>query len=270
MTGAAQTSLHDLLDMTGHVAVVTGGAGGIGLAIARRLGEAGARVVVADIADTDAAVSELRAGGYDASGAILDVTVESDHIQLVERVIEESGRLDVWVNCAGIFPSDLALDLDAAQWHTVLDVNVTGSFFGARAAARVMTARGRGVIVNICSTSGFRVSADGVSHYATSKAAVRGLTQALAREFGPSGVRVLGVAPVFTRTEQALRQLGGSSDDASAAAEQIALDRYATRIPLRRIAEPDDIARVVLFAASELAGFVTGTVIPADGGFLAV
>ena len=164
--------------------------------------------------------------------------------------------------------------MDAAQWRHVMATNVDGAFFGARAAGRVMTRAGRGVILNVVSTAGFRVSSDGVSHYSTSKWALRGLTQALAREFGPQGVRVLGVAPVFTSTDQALSALVDPDEpDAALArqrAEALVAQRYESRVPLRRIASPDDIARVALFAVSDLAGFVTGTVIPVDGGFLAV
>lgn len=212
--------------------------------------------------------------GVSAESAHLDVTREEDHIGLVERITRDTGRLDIWVNNAGVYPIDPALEMQTAQWRRVMDTNVDGAFFGARAAGREMTRAGRGVILNVVSTAGFRVSADGVSHYATSKWALRGLTQALAREFGPSGVRVLGIAPVFTRTDQALSTLVDPDDPdrpgALRRAEAIVGERYRSRVPLRRTATPDDVARVALFAVTDLAGFVTGTVIPVDGGYLAV
>jgi len=267
---SALPSLASLIDLTGRVAVITGGAAGIGRAISQRLAEAGARVVIADIAEAESVVAELRERGGIAESAHLDVTRENDHLELVRRIVRHEGRLDIWVNNAGVYPVDSALDMEAARWRYVMQTNVDGAFFGARAAGRAMIRAGRGVILNIASTSAFRVSSDGVSHYATSKWALRGLTQALAREFGPRGVRVVGIAPVFTRTDQALRALVDPDEPDLQAAEMLVAERYRSRVPLRRIAEPDDIARVALFAVSDLAAYITGSVLPVDGGFLAV
>jgi NAD(P)-dependent dehydrogenase (short-subunit alcohol dehydrogenase family) len=268
-------SLTDLSRLDGQVAVITGGAAGIGLATARRFGEAGCRVVLADIDErVDAAAAELSADGYRATAASLDVTDSDQHHRLAREVVSEHGRLDIWVNNAGIFPSRPVLEMTPDDWRRVMAVNLDGVFFGAQAAASMMVPRGRGVILNVVSTSGFRVSQDGVSHYASSKSGLRGLIQALAREFGPHGVRVLGIAPGFTSTEAAVAQL---SSLAAARGEGVGsstveglVDAYLQRIPLRRIAEPDDMATVALFCVSGLAGYVTGSVIPVDGGYLAV
>lgn len=269
-------SLNELTRLDGQVAVITGGAVGIGLQIARRFGEAGAHVVLADLSESvhDAAAG-LREAGLEASSKILDVTKEEQHSRVVGEVVAEHGRLDIWVNNAGVYPSKAAVDMTGDEWRQVQTINVDGSFFGAREAGRHMTKAGSGVVLNIASTSSFRVSNDGVSHYATSKHAVQGMTRALAREFGPSGVRVLGIAPVFTATSKALEGLDSVASVANqTGSDQVTqddlIDRYATRIPLRRVATPDDMALVATFAVSGLAGYVTGTIIPVDGGFLAV
>jgi NAD(P)-dependent dehydrogenase (short-subunit alcohol dehydrogenase family) len=267
-------SLAELSRLDGQVAVVTGAAAGIGLATARRFGEAGCRVVLADIDESvHGAAAKLSSDGYLASAATLDVTDSEQHHRLAQAVRAEHDRLDVWVNNAGIYPSRPALEMTPSEWRRVMAVNLDGVFFGAQAAGAVMVPQGHGVVLNVVSTSGFRVSQDGVSHYASSKSALRGLTQALAREFGPHGVRVLGIAPGFTGTEQALEGLssiathGGGAD---ASARDDLLDGYLQRIPLRRIAVPDDMATVALFCVSGLAGYVTGSIIPVDGGYLAV
>lgn len=274
MADGSRVRLAELIDLSDRVAVVTGGGAGIGQAIAQRLAEAGARVVIADIRESVDAVAMIRSTGGKASAVVLDVTDAEHTARVVDQVVDEHGRLDIWVNNAGIYPLEKLSDLEPDRWRGVMSVNLDGAFFGAREAARVMTAAGRGVILNIVSTSAFRVSSDGVSHYASSKWALRGLTQALARELGPHGVRALGVAPVFTGTEEALGALMDRDEPdrvtALARARQVVSERYESRVPLRRIATADDIARVALFAVSDLAGFVTGTVLPVDGGFLAV
>lgn len=262
------TSYVDLLNLEGKVAVVTGGGRGIGRAIAERFGDAGARVVIADrdpAAETTA--KELREAGYRAEFRQLDVTDSEQHESLADEVVETFGRLDIWVNNAGIFPTDYALEMTDSAWRKVFAVNTDGAFFGSRAAGRRMRESG-GVIVNLASASAFRVTADARVHYAASKAAVVSITQGLARELGPYGIRVLAIAPTATATEGLL----GDQDALSSAkgGDTSYLDTYAQTLPLRRYAQPDDIARVVLFAASDLAGLVTGATIPVDAGQLAV
>lgn len=274
MNNETWVPLEQLIDLSGRVAVVTGGGAGIGHAISRRLAEAGARVIIADVGQTEHAVRTISDAGGTVSAVALDVTDAEGTTRVVDQIVEEHGRLDIWVNNAGIYPMANVVEMETAEWRRVMAVNLDGAFFGARAAGRVMATAGRGVILNVVSTSGFRVSSDGVSHYATSKWALRGLTQALARELGPAGVRALGVAPVFTATEEALGALADPAEadrtTALARAREVVTERYEIRVPLRRVASPDDIARVALFAVSDLAGFVTGSVIPVDGGFLAV
>ncbi|CAN5259832.1 SDR family oxidoreductase [soil metagenome] len=264
--------LAELTRLDGKVAVITGGGQGIGLQIARRFSEAGAHVVLADMNESvHEAAAALVAEGRSASSAVLNVTDEVANSALAAKVAAEQGSLDIWVNNAGIYPTTPVMDIPTAEWQSVFDVNVNGTFFGARAAAKHMIEQGSGVILNISSTSGFRVSNDGVSHYVASKHAVGGLTKALARELGPHGIRVLALAPMLTVTPTVMANV---SNTAAAQGEGFTEDaffaRYTDRVPLRRVATPDDMSLVAVFCVSGLAGYVTGSTIAVDGGLLAV
>jgi NAD(P)-dependent dehydrogenase (short-subunit alcohol dehydrogenase family) len=154
--------------------------------------------------------------------------------------MELFGNIDIWINNAGIAPRASALEISDAEWDKVLDLNLRGAFIGAKCAARAMMARGRGgVIANIASSTVYRVSSN-PAHYRVSKAGLVALTQSLAVELGPSGIRVLAIAPTLTATPgvQSLRNKGLSAG----------LDEFIKRLPLKRIATPDEVARVVLFA----------------------
>jgi NAD(P)-dependent dehydrogenase (short-subunit alcohol dehydrogenase family) len=255
------SALPDLLDLSGRVAVVTGGAHGIGRACCARLAEAGALVVVADLDDTAARAGT--AGGARLTAAWVDVRDAASVRQLVERTVAEHGRLDVWVNNAGVYPVSPLLELSERDWDEVLELNLRGTFIGAREAARAMIPGGEGgVIVNIASTAAYRADAPGAAHYVASKFGVRGLTQALALELGPHGIRVLGVAPTVTVTPglQAQRE---PLEEAG-----FELESLGPRLPLGRVAVPDDIARVVLFCATDLSLLMTGATLPVDAGEL--
>lgn len=260
-----ERSLADVQSLLDRVAVVTGGARGIGAAIARRLVEAGATVIIADIdqrgAVTTAAELEHAHGGR-VRGVHLDITQPAEVTEVVSRILAEFGRLDIWVNNAGIYPptGDPLLATDE-HLRSVMDVNVLGTFVAAREAAKVMSAGG--VIINIASTAGLRAST-GTLAYIASKHAVVGLTKSLAVELGRRGIRVLGIAPEVTLTpgvaeaSEALKAAGYDS------AGQQSLNLFGRR------AQPDDMARVVLFLASDMAAWMTGSVIPVDAGRLAV
>ena len=269
ITDVSDKSISELVSLEGRAAVITGGACGIGLAIARRFAEVGASVLIGDLDEKGAedAAESLRALGHHAIGVECDVHDESSVSQLADRAVLELGSIDIWVNNAGVFPSVPFLDMTEAQWDTVLDLNLKGSFLGAQQAARRMISAGHGgVIVNLASTAGFRAPGPGVAHYVSSKFGIRGLTKALAVELGPHGIRVLAVAPTYIDTpgtaagrealqatdrEEMIRQLGAAK-------------------PLGRIGVPDDVARVVLFCASDLAVLMTGSTIPVDAGDLAL
>jgi NAD(P)-dependent dehydrogenase (short-subunit alcohol dehydrogenase family) len=261
-------SLEELLALTGRVAVITGGAQGIGLATARRFVEAGATVVLADRNEQGAAAAaQTLTGPGTASSRALDVTDAAQIAATADAVVAEFGRLDIWINNAGIFPSTPLLDVPDDEWDAVLRVNLRGMFLGAREAGRRMRDLGKGgVIVNLASTSAHAGFGPGFVHYTSSKHGILGLTKALAIELGPHGVRVLAVSPQLTLTEG----ITGASTDFEESGLGAVLEGLATRTPLGRVAVPDDIARVILFAVSDLATFVSGSNISADGGLLAV
>lgn len=259
------TPLVDLLSLVGRKAVVTGGAQGLGKAIAFRLAEAGANVVIGDInAERAQAVADevTERFSMQAIGVVMDVT-DSESVRAgASAAVEEFGGIDIWVNNAGIFPSVPVLQTPDDTWEQVFAVNTRGVFNGSREAARNMTGgNGGGVIINIISTAGFTGTAPGLSAYVGSKHAVRGMTKQMALEFAPLGIRVLGVAPTFVPTEgnmaAAAAQPPSESDGAMA---------VMTNSLIGRIGTPDDIARVVLFCASDLSTIMTGSTLLADAG----
>jgi len=255
--------LANLFSLAGKTAVVTGGGSGIGAAITRRYAEAGARVIIAD-KDITAAKKVAAEVSKDTGGTVdvveLDITDSKALRTLAEKTAAE-GSLDIWVNNAGIYPPTGNV-LESTDDHIglMLDINVKGTYQAAREAARVM--KPGSVIVNLASVSGFRASR-GTSAYAVSKHAVVGMTKSLALEFGSIGIRVVGIAPsVITTpgTQAALEPLLAAGYDPVAKAKASTLGRSGV---------PDDIARVALFAASDLAAWVTGSTIAADAGMLA-
>lgn len=261
----SERSLSNLISLRGRTAVVTGGAAGIGRAISKRLAEAGATLVIGDLDEAKAkeTAAEFASFGGKHLGASLDVNDHASVSALADLAVSSTGRLDIWVNNAGIYPSRAVLDITDAEWDRVIDLNLRGTFFGAREAALRMQPN-TGVIVNIVSTAAYNASNGANSaHYVASKHAVAGLIKSLAVELGPKGIRAVGVAPTLTETP------GVASKRTEGEAVNEALVRYAQALPLGRLGVPDDIARVVLFAASDLGAFVSGSVIPVDGGDLA-
>lgn len=250
------------LKLDGRVAVVTGGGQGIGAACARALGEAGAVVVVADLfADRAAqATDELKGLGIKAHAVTLDVTRSQDVDAVAARVLKEHGRVDVLVNNAGVARSDVrAEDTSDEHWRFHMDVNVDGVFWCCRAFGRAMLAQGSGSIVNIGSMSGFIVNKpQPQSFYNASKAAVHHLTKSLAAEWGTRGVRVNAVAPTYIETPLTAFGMNESPE------------MYRTWLemtPMARVGQPEEIASVVLFLASDAASLLTGSIVLADGGY---
>lgn len=261
---AAAASIEDLMSLDGKVAVITGAARGIGIAIARRLAEAGASVV---LGDRNLQLLESEAPSFGESISVetveLDAADPASQQHLAAEAIRTMGRLDIWVNDAGIFPFSSLADMTPDDWRRVVDINLSGYFYGAQAAAGAMEREG--VIVNISSIAGLRPDGPNLAHYTGAKAGVIGLTKALAVELGGRGIRALAVAPGFTTTEgvaavseQMRSYVGG--DPASV---------MAARSPLGRVVTPDDVARVVLFAASDLARAMTGSTLIVDAGVVA-
>lgn len=261
-------SLADLSRLDGRVAIVTGGALGIGRAISRRLAESGATVVVADVDETAAAatVAALTAEtGGALEGAFVDVRDTRAIAALADDAVVRHGRIDIWVNNAGIYPNEELLAMTDEQWDRVLEINVRGAFAGARAAAQHMVARGAGgVILNLGSVNGYRAFGPGLVHYTTTKHAIHGMTKALAVELGPHDIRVVAVAPTMVETEgvAALKDVMGESEFGAA------LAAMAGQHPAGRVAVPDDVARVAVWLTTDAANMVNGTAVDVDGGYL--
>lgn len=268
----AARSLAELVTLRGRVAVVTGAARGIGLAISHRLAEAGATVALVDREGAlveQAAADVATRHGVDTVAFAVDISDERAVDMLADSVSSRLGPPHIWVNNAGIYPAASLIDTDLQLWSTTLDVNLTGAFLCSRAAARQMMASDDegAVIINVSSVSGLR-GRPRLSAYSASKHGVTGLTRALAVELGPVGIRVMGVAPSVVDTP------GMRGRREAASAEELERltafeDSLATAIPLGRAAVPDDVARIVLFCASDLAAFMTGSILPADGGLTA-
>jgi len=259
--------LEQLISLRERRAVVTGGARGLGRAIAHRLAEAGASVLIGDIDGVAAAAVALELSSsfrVDASSIALDVRESPSLSATADAAVARMGGIDIWVNNAGVYPSTPVLQMTDDDWDRVLDVNLRGTFVGCREAARRMIPADRGgVIVNLSSVAGLRGRAAGVSHYVASKHGIIGLTRQLAVELAEHGIRVLAVAPTTIITpgvESATR--GGAADPA------VDLEEALTR-PLGRAGRPDDVARVVLFCASDLSMFMSGSTLVVDGGELA-
>ena len=246
----------ELFALKGRKAVVTGGARGIGKAIAYALAGAGASVVVADVDDAAAAATAadiVKAGGS-ASSVHIDVTNPVE----VDAVAEALGDVDILANNAGICSNAPTVDTLDADWRRVIGVNLDGAFWCARSFGKRMVARGKGVIVNTASMASFIVvHPQGQPAYNASKGAVVMLTKTLAAEWAKTGVRVNAVAPGYTATDITL--LGRSKPDW--------FNTWLERTPMGRLGEPAEIASVVLFLASDAASFVTGATITADGGY---
>jgi NAD(P)-dependent dehydrogenase (short-subunit alcohol dehydrogenase family) len=242
--------------LAGRRAIVTGGASGIGRAIAEVLAEGGARVT---IADRDLARAKATAAAIGGDAIALDVT-DPDAAEAAAARYAEAGAPDVLVNNAGIVQNAPSLEVDLADWRRVIDVNLHGVFHTARAFGRHMVAAGRGSVVNISSICGaVAVHPQPQAAYNAAKAGVNLLTKSLAVEWA-GRVRVNAVAPGYTATELTL--LGRSKPEW--------FETWLAGIPMGRLAEPREIGLAVAFLASDAASYVTGTVLTVDGGYTAI
>jgi NAD(P)-dependent dehydrogenase (short-subunit alcohol dehydrogenase family) len=242
-----------LFDLTGRVAIVTGGAGALGREIGRGLAAFGARVILADLDGERAA--EAADGIAGARAETVDVTEPESAAGLVSRVVAADARIDVLVNAAGVFRVAPMLELKLSDWDTVLRVNLTGMFVMTQAVGAVMLRQGRGRVINLGSVSS-RVGNPEYAAYAASKGGVAQLTRALGAEWCRHGVLVNAIGPAFTET--ALTRGYLQRPDAR--------QRVIDKIPMGRMGEPRDIVGAAVFLASDASAFVVGQTLYVDGG----
>lgn len=241
------------MKLSGKVAVITGGARGIGFAVARRFLDEGARVALWDVAGDAVGEAAARLGGPDVRGQVVDVTSSAAVSAALDEVEALFGPVDIMVANAGITRDAMLHKMDDDQFDAVISVNLRGVFVCGREAGKRMRERGRGVILNTSSVVGLHGNI-GQTNYAAAKAGVVAMTQTWARELGPRGVRVNAVAPGYVATEM-MRSVP----------EKI-LAALQDKTPLRRLGQPEDIAAAFAFLASDDAAYVTGAVLRVDGG----
>jgi NAD(P)-dependent dehydrogenase (short-subunit alcohol dehydrogenase family) len=247
------------ISLEGKVAVVSGGSRGIGEASALALADAGADVVVASrkLPDLERVAEEIRAKGVRSMALVAHVGKTEDSKNLVEQVLGEFGRIDILVNNAGTNPyHGPLLEAEEWAWDTTFNVNLRGPFFLAQMVAKVMKQQGGGCMINTASVASFRPG--DLNIYCVTKAAYVMLTELMAKEWGQWGIRVNALAPgiIKTRLSEILWK------------EPAVGERAAQSLPLLRLGEPEDVASVVVFLASDLARYVTGATIAVDGGQL--
>lgn len=246
--------------LQGKLALVTGAGRGLGAAIARGLAEAGAEVILCDLdaQNLEKTTEELRGDGFEVRSEVLDVTDRKVVAALAEKVLAEDGGLDILVNNAGVAGRARFDEPQLSEvWDKVITVNLGGTFNTSAAFTKALIAK-KGNVVHLCSVAGF-VAGGSTAGYVASKGAVRSLTQVMARDLAPHGVRVNAVAPGIMMSEMATAQLnrpGGA-------------DWFLNRVPMKRIGETREVVDPVVFLASDKASFITGAILPVDGGFLA-
>ncbi|MHB8605860.1 MAG: SDR family NAD(P)-dependent oxidoreductase [Thermoplasmatota archaeon] len=255
----------ELLDLHRKVAIVTGGAMGIGLGIARRLVEAGASVILSDVnlevATSAAAKLDSTTTGGRVFAVKTDVSRAADAKVAIAEAVRRFGRVDILVNNAGVYPMSPARETPESLWTKTLDINLKGSFLMAQAAANeIVREKHGGVIVNVASIDSFHPTGF-LAHYDASKGGVVMLTKALAKEWGGNGIRVVAVAPGGIETPGAAAATG----DATSA---IDASTFYAKQPIPRAGTADEIGRVVAFLASDAASYITGTTVVVDGGAL--
>lgn len=260
--------LRELTSLADRRAIVTGGARGIGFAICHRLAEAGARLLVPDIDALAAreAADKLKGLGAEAHAVACDVSKEEEVRDMVALAVKKMGGVDIVVNNAGIYPRIPFPEMTGSIFERVLSVNLTGTFLCSRYAGMEMIKQATGgCIINLASIEALHPSSTGMSAYDASKAGILMLTKSMARELGRHGIRVNAVAPGAIKTAGVRSHLSGMPEKRVQLAE---LKSFMARIVLGHMGDSDDVARVVLFLASDLASYITGEIIVVDGGYL--
>jgi NAD(P)-dependent dehydrogenase (short-subunit alcohol dehydrogenase family) len=245
-------------DFTGKVAIVTGGGQGMGRAVAQRLLEGGASVVVND-KNADNARKVADALGNNAVAVPGDVTIKADVDAVVEKTVETFGALDILVNNAGILFSTTLENMEEDEWDLVINVNMKGTYLFSRAVLPHMRQAGWGRIINFSSTAGKSVSTLGGPHYTAAKAGILGLTRATAKELAPFGITVNAVCPGLVNTEMVQENVSPEC-----------LQKFLDSFPISRICEPEEVAELVAFLASDGAAYITGASLDINGGDLMI
>ncbi|MBI4994676.1 SDR family oxidoreductase [Candidatus Peregrinibacteria bacterium] len=262
-----QLPIENLLNLSGKTAIVTGSAMGIGFGIVSRLAQAGANVVIADV-NADAAskaAQELEKQGFKTLAVAVDVSKEADVQKMVDEIVKKFGGIDILVNNAGIFPSMLVMQMSAKDFEKVISVNLEGVFLCTKKIAEQMIKQGRGGrIINITSIDALHPSTIGLAHYDASKHGVWGFTKNVALELAPHEIWVNAIAPggIATPGVAAMQKAPAGIDMAKM------LEAFLAKIPMHKMGEPDDIAKVALFLASDMSSYMTGSQIVVDGGAL--
>jgi gluconate 5-dehydrogenase len=251
-------TIQQLFDLTGRVAIVTGGSRGLGLEMAEGLAEAGARLMLCARRDEwlSPAVKELQERGFTVEGALCDVSKPAEVQAVVDRTIAAYGKVDVLINNAGITWGDEPETMPVDKWQRVIDANLTGAFLFSQAAGRDMLTRRWGRIINIASIAGLHASVHGPHYagYAASKAGLMGLTRELAATWGGRGIRVNAIAPGFFHSRMA---------DPAIEKVEPHIKAYS---PIPRVGDAGELKGVAVFLAADASNYITGQVIVVDGG----
>ena len=264
-----KTPLSQLIDLTGKTALVTGGAMGIGFGIAYRLAEAGANVVIADINEEvgAASVAQLQEHGFKATFIKTDVALAGDVQRATDFVVQTYGGIDILVNNAGIYPFFPVMEMSPSDFEKILAVNLKSVFLFTKAAGAEMIKRGRGgKIINITSIDALHPSFAGLAVYDASKHGLWGFTKNFALEVAKQNIRCNAIAPGGISTEGVEAMTKGAIKAGATMDESI--KAFTAKIPMGRFGEPDDIATVALFLASDAAAYMTGEIVVVDGGVL--
>ena len=250
-----------LQELSGKIAIVTGAARGMGLAVAKRLAAAGASIAINDVNAEAAAqaASDLSAQGHAALAVPGDVTSGDEVGRLVARAVDHYGEVHILVNNAGILRPTPVIDIEEDEWDLVVNVNLKGTFLCSRAVLPGMQETGWGRIVNFSSTAGKNVSTVGGAHYTAAKAGILGFTRHLAKEVAGHGITVNAVCPGLIDTEMVRSTI--SAERAQA---------YADSFPIKRLGEPYEVAELVAFLASDRAAYITGASLDINGGDLMI